>query len=156
MSRLFFSFLMFRSLEACSSLCLHCGYQAAFWNQSELRIKLLMCGKFGVDDEMSWIPPVLSYFLIVKFLQHLQGFMRFKLILRLPWSEFNVKIGLDKEWLCMEFCACVACYWTSPGMESVLVRVFLARHSCYWKFKEVQFSPCLVCARGLFFSFFNV
>jgi hypothetical protein len=80
----FFLFLMFRSLEACSRLCLHCGNQAAFSNQSELRIKLLLCVEFGVYNEMSWIPPVLSYFLIVKFLQQLQGFMRFNLILRLP------------------------------------------------------------------------
>ncbi len=156
MSRLFFYFLFFRSLEACSRLCLHCGNQGAFWNQSELRIKLLLCVEFGVYNEMSWIPPLLSYLLIVKFLHQLQGFMRFDLILRLPWSECNVKIGLDEEWLCMEFFACVAWYWTCPGMESVLVRVFLGRHSSYWKFQEVQFSACLVCAWGLFFSFFNV
>jgi hypothetical protein len=41
----------------------------------------------------------------------------------------------------MEFCVCVACYWTCSGMEFGLVRVFLGRHSCYWKCQEVQSSP---------------
>lgn len=147
----FFSFLIFRSLEACSSLCLHCGYQAAFWNQSELRIKLLMCVEFGVYDEMSWIPPVLSYFLIVESLQQLQGFMRFNLIVRLPWSECNVKIGLDEEWLCMEFCACVAWYCTCPGMESVLVRIFLEGICALL---EISGSS-VQSISSIFFSFFN-
>jgi hypothetical protein len=44
----------------------------------------------------------------------------------------------------MEFCACVAGYWTCLGMESLPVRAFLGRCSCYWKCQEVQFGPVLV------------
>jgi hypothetical protein len=61
-SRLFFSFLMFRSLEACGRLCLHCGNQAAFWNQSELRIELLLCVEFGVHYECSGFPQLCHLF----------------------------------------------------------------------------------------------
>jgi hypothetical protein len=53
---------MFRSLEACSRLCLHCGNQAAFWNQSELRIKLLLCVEFGVHDECFGFPQLCHLF----------------------------------------------------------------------------------------------
>ncbi len=58
----FFLFLMIRSLEACSRLCLHCGNHAAFWNQSELRIKLLLCVEFGVHDECSGFPQLCHLF----------------------------------------------------------------------------------------------
>lgn len=43
-----------------------------------------------------------------------------------------------------KFCACVACFWTCLGMESLPVRAFLGRCSCYWKCQEVQLSLVLV------------
>jgi hypothetical protein len=53
----------------------------------------------------------------------------------------------------MEFCVCVACYWTCSGMESGLVRVFLGSHSWYWKCPVQSMSIMYEQTLFLFFIF---
>jgi hypothetical protein len=53
----------------------------------------------------------------------------------------------------MEFCACVACYWTCLGIESLPVRAFLFM-LLEMSGSSVQSSPCLLSTCGLFFYSF--